>query len=171
MAAIDELVAALEVPDNARVLVPALAARPVAFHELTDDEFDEMWEQPMRSVITRMIEARNDGAVRIVVVTPTTGMSGGDRYAATAATAEAVRVLVKSAARQWGADGITVNAVAVAPRLFDIDESIAGAQSIAPPALPGHGDPGAVISFLCSAAAGGVTGATISVDGGVWMSP
>jgi NAD(P)-dependent dehydrogenase (short-subunit alcohol dehydrogenase family) len=80
-------------------------------------------------------------------------------------------VLVKSAARQWGSDGITVNAVAVAPRLFGIDEAVAGAQSIAPPALAEGGDPAAVITFLCSAAAGGVTGTTITADGGVWMSP
>ncbi len=58
-------------------------------------------------------------------MTPTTGMSGGDHYAATAATAEAVRVLVKSAARQWGADGVTVNAVAVGPHLFGIDTTVA----------------------------------------------
>jgi 3-oxoacyl-[acyl-carrier protein] reductase len=171
MQTIDELVAAIEVPALARVLVPDLAARPAAFHELTDDEFDEMWERPMRDVIRRMIDARAKGANRIVVVTPTTGMSGGDQYAATAATAEAVRVLVKSAARQWGSDGITVNAVAVAPRLFGIDEAVAGAQSIAPPALAEGGDPAAVITFLCSAAAGGVTGTTITADGGVWMSP
>lgn len=170
-AAIDALVAAIDVPADARVLVPDLAAEPHAFHELTDEEFDRLWEQPMRAVITGMVQAHREGARRIVVVTPTTGMSGGDHYAATAATAEAVRVLVKSAARQWGAQGITVNAVAVAPHLFGIDAAVAGAQSLAPPALGDAADPAAVIAFLCSPAAAGVTGATISADGGVWMSP
>lgn len=171
MAAIDELVARIDVPNDARVIVPDLAPTPLSFHEVTDDQFDRLWEQPMRSVITAVVEAFRDGARRIVVVTPTTGMSGGDRYAATAATAEAVRVLVKSAARQWGADGVTINAVAVAPHLFGIDETIAGAVSLAPPALADGGDPAGVIGFLLSPAAGGVTGATISADGGVWMSP
>ena len=171
MAAIDEIVATIDVPDDARVIVPVLDPEPGLFHALTDEQFDAMWEQPMRSVITQVIEARNAGATRIVLVTPTIGMSGAHHYAATAATAEAVRVLVKSAARQWGPDGITVNAVAVAPRLFGIDEALVGSVSIAPPALGGHGDPASVIAFLCSAGAAGVTGSTITADGGVWMSP
>ena len=43
---------------------------------------------------------------------------GAPALAHTAATAEAIRVLVKSAARQWGANGTTVNCIAVAPQLF-----------------------------------------------------
>lgn len=171
MVAIDALVAGIDVPADACVIVPDLAAEPVRFHEVTDEQFDRLWEQPMRATVQSMIEAHRRGARRIVVVTPTTGMSGGDHYAPTAATAEAVRVLVKSAARQWGADGVTVNAVAVAPRLFGIDESVAGEVSLAPPALADGGDPAAVIAFLVSPAASGVTGATITADGGVWMSP
>jgi 3-oxoacyl-[acyl-carrier protein] reductase len=171
VAAIDALVAAIDVPDDACVIVPDLAPEPESFHLLTDEQFDRLWEQPMRAVIGAVVDAHRQGKRRIVVVTPTTGMSGADRYAATAATAEAVRVLVKSAARQWGADGITVNAVAVAPRLFGVDESVAGAVSLAPPALADGGDPAAVIEFLMSPAAAGVTGTTITADGGVWMSP
>lgn len=171
MAAIHDLVASIALPDDACVLVPELDPQPVPFHELSDEQFDLMWEQPMRAVITAMVEAYRRGARRIVVVTPTTGMSGGDQYAATAAAAEGVRVLVKSAARQWGTDGITVNAVAVAPHLFGIDESVAGEVSLAPPALADGGDPAAVIAFFASPDASGVTGATVTADGGVWMSP
>lgn len=171
MTTIHDVITAVDVPADACVLVPDLATSPGAFNLLTDEEFDRMWEQPMRAVITAMVDAYRRGVRRIVVVTPTTGMSGGDQYAATAATAEAVRVLVKSAARQWGADGVTVNAVAVAPRLFGVDESVAGEISLAPPALADGGDPASVIAFLVSPAAGGVTGVTITADGGVWMSP
>ena len=60
--------------------------------------------------------ALHGGVRRIVVVVPTTAMSGGSHYVHTAAAAEAIRVLVKSAARQWGERGVTVNAVAVAAR-------------------------------------------------------
>lgn len=168
---IDDMVSGIAVPDDACVIVPRLEPMAHAFHELSDEDFDVLWEQPMRDVIMRMVEAHRRGVRRVVVVTPTTGMSGGDRYVATAAAAEAVRVLVKSAARQWGADGVVVNVVAVAPHLFGIDEEVAGAVSLAPPALSSGGDPVALIQFLVSPAAAGVTGATITADGGVWMSP
>lgn len=171
MAGVDDLVAGLDVPEDACVIVPTLHPIAMPFHEVTDEQFDRMWEQPMRDTIVQMVEAHRRGVRRIVVVTPTTGMSGGDHYVATAATAEAVRVLVKSAARQWGADGITVNAVAVAPHLFDVDESVAGEVALAPAALADGGDPAAVIAFLVSPAAAGVTGITVTADGGVWMSP
>lgn len=109
------------------------------------------------------------GARRIVVVVPTTGMSGGAEYSAAAALAEAARVLVKSAARQWGATGVTVNAVAVDPQAFGIDPTRSGPVSIAPRALEGAVDPTATVQWLCSAAAEYVTGQTVVCDGGLWM--
>ncbi|MFM7872376.1 MAG: SDR family oxidoreductase, partial [Actinomycetota bacterium] len=85
---------------------------------------------------------------------------------------EAARILVKSAARQWGAHGVTVNAVAVEPRWFGIDPEVAGPVSIAAPALGAPGvlfDPSPVVTWLCSDAAGTTTGQTIVCDGGSWM--
>ena len=140
------------------------APRPIG--ALTDDDWDAAWEQPMRQVIAALRDARAAGARRIVVVVPTSAMSGAAGYCAESATAEAIRVLVKSAARQWGPDGITVNAVAVPPGEFGID---AGTVSLAPPARA-DADFGAVVDWLCSPAGSNVTGATITVDGGVWMT-
>lgn len=141
-------------------------ARP--FDSITDGQWEAAWEVPMRTVVTQMQQAFHAGARRIVVVVPTTAMSGGACYVHVAATAEAIRVLVKSAARQWGEHGVTVNAVAVAPEVFFVDVAVAGPQSLTAPALSSR-DPSAVIDFLCSEAAGDVTGQTIVVDGGVWM--
>jgi NAD(P)-dependent dehydrogenase (short-subunit alcohol dehydrogenase family) len=141
-------------------------ARP--FHTITDDQWEAAWEVPMRTVIAEMQAAFHRDASRIVVVIPTTAMSGGSCYSHVAAAAESIRLLVKSAARQWGAHGITVNAVAVSPEEFLDTAEVAGPTSLAPPALSSS-DPAALIAFLCSDAAGDVTGQTIVVDGGVWM--
>ncbi len=49
------------------MIVPDLGAEPHVFHELTDEQFDRLWEQPMRAVVTEMIDAYRAGARRIVV--------------------------------------------------------------------------------------------------------
>jgi NAD(P)-dependent dehydrogenase (short-subunit alcohol dehydrogenase family) len=141
-------------------------ARPI--ESLTDDEWEAAVEAPITATIAALQRAFRDGIRRIVVVVPTTSMSGGARYAHVAAPAEAIRVLVKSAARQWGTAGVTVNAVAVSPEGMLDDPGVAGPVTIAPPALDGD-DPSAVIAFLCSDAAGDVTGQTFTIDRGRWM--
>lgn len=137
--------------------------------ELTDAHIDEIFEQPMQSVIGALQEAHSTSCERIVVVVPTTGMSGGSCYAPQAALAESARILVKSAARQWGASGITVNAVAVEPHWFAIDSSVSGPVAIAPRSLSRDVSPIGIVNWLCSAASGDVTGQTIVCDGGLWM--
>ncbi|MFM7684973.1 MAG: SDR family oxidoreductase [Ilumatobacteraceae bacterium] len=153
---------------NAVVIRPPFdpVARP--FHTLTDEQWETAWEHPLRHTIEALVTAHATGATRVVVLLPTTAMSGGAQYAHVAAAAEAIRVLVKSTARQWGAEGITVNAVAVDPIEFGIDTAAAGPTSIAPPALR-HADARSMVSFLCSEASGDITGQTLVVDGGVWM--
>lgn len=153
----------------ARVIVAPLVVEAVPVARITDEQIDRLWEQPMRSVITELQRAHREGSRRIVVVVPTTGMSGGAEYAAVSAAAEAMRVLVKSAARQWGRSGVTVNAVALAPEAFGVDASISGPVSIAPRALDGDVDPVATVTFLCSDGAAHVTGQTFVCDGGLWM--
>ena len=155
------------------VLVGPPPSRPRPFAELTDADWDDAWEQPMRWAVSVLASAQRRRIPHIVVVVPTTGMSGGAEYVAEAATAEALRVLVKSAARQWGADGITVNAIAVHPELAGIDPVHAGAVSLSPPALSGV-DASAVarlITAVCSGSHDALTGATLTVDGGLWMAP
>lgn len=154
---------------RASVIVAPLVVESVPVARITDEQIDRLWEQPMRAVITELQRAHEDGCRRIVVVIPTTGMSGGAEYAAVSAAAEAMRVLVKSAARQWGKTGITVNAVALDPVVFGVDPTTAGPVSIAPRALEGDVDPVATVSFLCSDGAAHVTGQTFVCDGGLWM--
>lgn len=136
---------------------------------LNDTTIDEVFERPMQEVIAGLQNAHSSGAQRIVVVVPTIGMSGGDQHAVHAALAEAARILVKSAARQWGAEGITVNAVALAPEEFAVNSDVSGPVAIAPRALKGGVDPSNLVSWLCSDAAEHVTGQTVVCDGGLWM--
>ena len=111
---------------------------------------------------------------RFVFVTPTIAMSGAEQLVPYTAAAEGQRLLAKSAARQWGADGITVNCLAPAPELVPVGVA-SMAVSLAPPALGRPGDAetdlGPVAVYLLSEAGAFVTGVTLCADGGVWMAP
>lgn len=156
------------------VVVTRIATDAKPFDTLTDADFDDAWEQPMREAIVAFQGAHQAHHERLIALVPTIGMSGAPGLAHGAATAEAVRVMVKSAARQWGTDGMTVNCIALAPELFDIDPSAVGAVSIAPPALAGKGsvvdDVVPLIRMVASADAHHITGATLNADGGLWMT-
>ncbi len=153
-------------------------AAPSSFADVTDAAWDATWERTMRSTLFLFQAAfpamRDGGFGRFVVVTPTLSMSGAPGLAPLAAAVEGQRLLAKSAARQWGAHGITVNCIAPAPELA-LEGVSAASVSLAAPALGRAGDPradlGPVVTFLASEAAHFVTGATLCVDGGVWMAP
>ncbi len=154
-----------------------IAYEPAAFVDVDDERWDLVWEGTMRSALA-VLQASfasmrgRDG--RIVFVAPTVSMSGAELLVPYTTAVEGQRLLAKSAARQWGPDGIRVNCVAVAPEQVPIGVS-STATSLAPAALGGAGGPehdiGPVVTFLLGDAGHFVTGATISVDGGVWMAP
>ena len=156
------------------IVVTRIATDAKSFDSLTDADFDDAWERPMQEAIESFQAAHRARHERLIALVPTIGMSGAAGLAHVAATAEAVRVMVKSAARQWGADGMTVNCIALAPELFGIDPAAVGAVSIAPLALAGKGsvadDVVPLIRMVASADAHHMTGATLNADGGLWMT-
>jgi 3-oxoacyl-[acyl-carrier protein] reductase len=170
-----DVIGADEVVDRLDAMVfapwdPAVV-RPVPLAELTDDEFDAAWQQTMDAAVAACVAARADFAGRggrIVLTTPTTAFAGGAEHGHWAAAAEGVHILAKSAARQWGVDGIAVNVLAVGPEHVLAEPAGAGPVSIATPAVPGA-HPGDVLAFLCSPAARALAGQTLTVDGGLWM--
>jgi 3-oxoacyl-[acyl-carrier protein] reductase len=146
-------------------------ARPVPLVDLTDADFDASWQQTMDAAVATCVAAREAFAGRggrIVLTTPTTAFVGGAQYGHWAAAAEGVHILAKSAARQWGPEGIAVNALALSPDLVLAEPVVAGPVSIAAPAVP-DARLGDVLAFLCSAGAASLAGQTLTVDGGLWM--
>ena len=160
-------------PYEAMVFAPwdQAAMVPRALADLTDAEFDLSWQRTMDDAVAACTEAREvfAGAGGSIVLTlPTTALAGGDHYAHWAAAAEGVHVLTKSVARQWGPEGIAVNALALSPEGLLADAAVAGPVSIATPAVP-DADPVPVLEFLCSPAARNLAGQLLTVDGGLWM--
>ena len=170
-----------ELGEPVRVVVHAaidpVAFEPAPFEAVDDARFDAVWEGTMRAALAVLqasyAQMRGVGG-HVLVVTPTVALSGAPGLAAYAAALEGQRLLAKSAARQWGPEGVRVNCLAPAPEQVPI--GVRGVDvSLAPAALGGPGDPerdlGPVAVFLAGDDAHFVTGATIGVDGGVWMAP
>jgi NAD(P)-dependent dehydrogenase (short-subunit alcohol dehydrogenase family) len=113
---------------------------------------------------------------RIVNFASSMGITGGRGFAAYNASKEAIRALTRTAAREWGADGITVNAIAPAAATHHGE---AGKQSegyrifIESCPMGRQGDPeldiGPLAWFLCSDACRYLTGHTFMADGGAFM--
>ncbi len=115
---------------------------------------------------------------QVVFVIPSFAMSGAEGFAAAATAAEGLRTLAKSVAKQWGADNIRVNTIALDPQHFipgPAGERLSQVMGLA--ATSGFGHPGDIaqdiapaIAMLQSPQAHFLTGATLTLDGGVWMA-
>jgi NAD(P)-dependent dehydrogenase (short-subunit alcohol dehydrogenase family) len=112
----------------------------------------------------------------LVCVVPTVGMSGGANFSMLAATAEAMRVLMKACGRQWGLVGITANTLAAAPSHWVADDdasALTRSVSLSQPAFGKPGDPAddlaPLIAMLGDPGAHFLTAGTVVADGGIWM--
>jgi 3-oxoacyl-[acyl-carrier protein] reductase len=126
-----------------------------------------------RSVMRGMMKARWG---RIVSVTSVVGSSGNAGQANYAAAKAGVAGMTRALARELGSRGITVNCVA--PGFIDTDmtRALDAAQTSALLAqiplgrLGDAADVAAAVAFLCEPAAGYITGSTLHVNGGMYMS-
>jgi 3-oxoacyl-[acyl-carrier protein] reductase len=157
--------------------IPDVAFEAIDFDQVDDARWDAVWEATMGAAIHALqlgFEQMRGRGGRFVLVTPTVSMSGAARLVPYTTAVEGVRLLAKSAARQWGPDGITVNCLAPAPEHVPIGV-VSTDVSLAPAALGGPGDAaldlGPVAVFLASDDSHALTGATLCADGGVWMAP
>ncbi|MEM6483534.1 MAG: 3-oxoacyl-ACP reductase FabG [Pseudomonadota bacterium] len=126
-----------------------------------------------KAVLRGMTKARWGRVVNITSVVGAMGNAGQSNYAATKAGAEG---FTRALAREVGSRNITVNAVA--PGFIDTDMTQAlgdeqRAAMLAQIPLARLGDPteiAALVAFLCSEQAGYITGETVHINGGMYMS-
>jgi NAD(P)-dependent dehydrogenase (short-subunit alcohol dehydrogenase family) len=110
--------------------------------------------------------------VQVASINAERGKAGQANYAASKA---GLIALTKTAARELGPKGITVNAVAPgfidSPMTARLPEEVRR-RAVEESALGRVGTPGqvaAVVAFLCSESAGHITGQVIRVDGGQYL--
>lgn len=111
---------------------------------------------------------REAGYGRVVTIGSSAGKTGGySKLAAYAASKAGVMSLAKSIATEHARAGITSNAVAPAAIDTDMIAGLAGfAENIPVGRLGTPEDVAAAVVFLCSEAAGYITGEVIDVNGG-----
>lgn len=129
----------------------------------------------MQAVHPHMREA---GWGRIVNIASAAGITGMAEYGAYNVSKEAIRALTRTAAREWGRDGIVVNAIAPGAASMRGQQAAARDDAAYREFLRDHpigrqGDPehdiGPVALFLCSDACRFMTGQTLMVDGGAFL--
>ena len=147
---------------------------------MKDDEWNDVIETNLTSAfrmskacLRGMMKAKHGRIITITSVIGATGNPGQSNYAATKA---GVIGFTKSLAREIGSRGITVNAVA--PGFIDTDmtralpeeQRDALLEQIALGKLGTVEDVASAVAFLASADAAYITGETIHVNGGMYMS-
>ena len=165
--------------NNAAIYAGLGAKRP--FTDIPVDEWDRVMAVNTRGVWLGMRAVhpvmKAQGRGRVVNIASSTVHLGVPYFAHYTASKGAVIALTRSVAREVGADGITVNAVApglveteATQSLNDADYLAASAGRRAVPRAMEPGDLAPVVSFLCSEGSGFLTGQTLVVDGGVSFS-
>ena len=160
--------------NNAGIAQDNLALR------MTDEQWDAVIDTDLKSVfrlckavLRGMLKARSGRIINITSVVGSSGNAGQINYSAAKAGVEG---MTRSLAREIGSRSITVNCVA--PGFIDTDMTRALAETqraalleqIPLKRLGKPEDVAAVVAFLASPQAAYITGATLHVNGGMYMS-
>jgi len=144
---------------------------------------DDQWSEVLRTNLDgafHVVRRATPGMVRarfgrIVLVGSVAGLSGSAGQANYGAAKAGLVGLTRAVARELGSRGITVNLVAPGPIVTAMTDALTDdrkAQMTGQVPLGRFGTPeevAAVVAFLCSDAAGYVSGAVVPVDGGMGM--
>jgi 3-oxoacyl-[acyl-carrier protein] reductase len=147
---------------------------------MKDDEWDAIMATNLKpayrlakAVLRGMMKARRGRIIQIGSVVGTSGNAGQANYAAAKA---ALVGFTKSLAQEVGSRNITVNCVAPGFVDTDMTKALPDAQRQALLAriplgrLGSPGDIASAVAFLASPQAGYITGATLHVNGGMYMA-
>ena len=189
--------AQLDVKDGAHIdaLVPGIAREHGEVHilvnnagiaqdnlalRMTDEQWDAVMDTDLKSVfrlckavLRGMLRARSGRIINITSVVGSSGNAGQINYSAAKAGVEG---MTRSLAREIGSRNITVNCVA--PGFIDTDmtralsetQRAALLEQIPLKRLGKPEDVAAIVAFLASPQAAYITGATLHVNGGMYMS-
>jgi 3-oxoacyl-[acyl-carrier protein] reductase len=159
--------------NNAGVTRDGLIAR------MSDEQWDEVIDtnlggafHTIRRATAKMMRARWGRIVNVSSVSGQTGQAGQANYSAAKA---GLVGLSRAVARELATRGITCNVVAPGPIVTSMTDRLPDdwrqwAEQTVPLGRLGNPDEvAAVVAFLCSDAAGYVTGAIVPVDGGLGM--
>lgn len=177
-AACDELSSTWRAPDILVNNAGRTVARPV--WEIGVEEWDDVLATNLRSYLLFAQRCappmRDAGWGRIVNMASMAGQQGGAVAGAHYAASKAgIIVLTKILARELASHGVTANAIAPAairtPAMDDMDpDTIARMEATIPVGRVGEVEEvAALVSHVCSDAAGFITGATLDVNGGLAM--
>ena len=166
------------------VVANAQSFRPItALADVTSDDLDVLFDTGPKATLWMMQAARphmvDRGRGRIVTMGTVMGQTGAPGYGPYAASNEAIRSLTRTAAREWGREGITVNCICPASAAHRLDPASSPERKAAFDSLyENHplgrdGDPDTdiapVVAFLLSDASQYMTGETLMVDGGGFL--
>jgi 3-oxoacyl-[acyl-carrier protein] reductase len=180
--AVDAAVAAVGAPDLAVLcIMPAVSVQLTELAELPEAAWYESVREAIRTalhVLQAIAPVLRERGGSVTFLAPSLSLTGCPGLVALTTALEGQRGLMKSVARQWGATGVTLNWVAVAPA------TLSPAFAQAPLAIKADAVPVAlgralslgeevvpIIAFLAGAAGRKMTGATLCLDGGEWMLP
>jgi len=163
--------------NNAQTFRPQAPLATVA-----EDDVDVFYESGVKGTLWGMQAVyphmQRAGWGRIVNVASAAGITGMPGYGAYNASKEAIRALTRTAAREWGRDGIVVNCICPGAASKRGQDAAARNDDAHREFMRDHpigrqGDPeddiAPVVQFLCSDAARYLTGQTLMVDGGAFL--
>ena len=161
-------------------LYPEPSRTPTPVEEMTSDDWAAACDDPLEAGIRLARGAHRHLAARqgaIVFCVPLVGAAGAANLVALSGLAEGLRVLARSLARSWGSDRIRAHAVTLHPSMFLAPEHSASAadatalHDAALGRLPSAAEIASVIDALADGrTTGGLTGASLVMDGGAWMA-
>jgi SDR family mycofactocin-dependent oxidoreductase len=172
---------------HAAVAVAGVVAGGVPLWDIGDAQWNVQFDVNVHGVrnlaaaaVPLLLDAPTPRQGRVVAVASAAGLLGLRRLSGYSASKHAVIGLIKSLAADLAGTGVTANAVCpgstrtpildASAAIYDLPsvEDFARQQLVERLLVPA--EPAALIAWLCEAEASGVTGAALSVDGGLTTS-